>query len=78
MSVAEVNPLSCVQLSGFTSSPVTSAREHYEKDTGIKNGMSEMLHNHPDLDLLAKWMTRYSSGVAVPMGMGFYELNNKE
>lgn len=54
------------------------ARNNYEKDTGIKKGMSEMLHNHLYLDLLAKWMTRYSSGVAVPMGMGFYELNNKE
>ena len=40
--------------------------------------MSEMLHNHLDLDFLAKWMTKYSSGVAVPMGMGFFELNNKE
>ena len=40
--------------------------------------MSEMLHNHLDLDFLAKWMTKYSSVVVVPMGMGFFELNNKE
>ena len=62
----------------FTPNMLKFARNNYEKDTGIKNGMSEMLHNHLDLDFLAKWMTRYSSGVAVPMGMGFYELNNKE
>ena len=58
----------------ITPSMLKFAKKNYEKVTGIKNNMSEMLNNHLNLDYLAKWMTRYSSGLATPITLSTYRL----
>jgi len=65
------------------SEPITAeelkyAKEHYVKDTGINNNMSNMLWSINDYDALAKWMTKYSTGI-VPLGIiGNNQLSNNE
>lgn len=53
------------------------ARNNYEKDTGIKNSVQEMLRNTGDLKGLAEWGNKHATGL-LPFGLiGPYYLNNK-
>lgn len=62
----------------ITADELRYAKEHYVKDTGINNNMSNMLWSINDYDALAKWMTKYSTGI-VPLGIiSNSQLNNNE
>ncbi|WP_303953661.1 hypothetical protein [Streptococcus vestibularis] len=62
----------------ITADELKYAREHYIKDTGINNNMYDFLWSINDYDALAKWMTKYSTGI-VPLGIiGNNQLNNNE
>ena len=62
----------------ITADELKYAKEHYVKDTGINNNISNMLWSINDYDALAKWMTKYSTGI-VPLGIiGNNQLNNNE
>lgn len=61
----------------FTPSMLKFARNNYEKDTGIKNSVQEMLRNTGDLKGLAEWGNKHATGL-LPFGLiGPYYLNNK-
>ena len=45
-----------------------SAKEHYEKDTGLKNRVQEMLWNTGDLKGLAEWGNKHATGL-LPFGV---------
>ena len=60
----------------ITADELRYAKEHYVKDTGINNNMSNMLWSIDDYDALAKWMTKYSTGI-IPIGIiGNNQVNN--
>lgn len=62
----------------ITAEELQYAKEHYVKDTGINNLMNNFLWSINDYDALAKWMTKYSTGI-VPLGIiGNNQLNNNE
>lgn len=62
----------------ITAEELKYARDHYVKDTGINNNMNTMLWSINDYDALAKWMTKYSTGI-IPLGIiGNNQLNNNE
>lgn len=49
------------------------AKKHYVQDTGINNEMHDLLWCTKDLEPLAKWMSKYSTGV-IPIGI----INNNQ
>ena len=62
----------------ITAEELQYAKEHYVKDTGINNLMNNFLWSINDYDALAKWMTKYSTGI-VPLGIiGNNQLNNNK
>lgn len=62
----------------ITAEELKYAKEHYVQDTGINNNMSNMLWSINDYDALAKWMTKYSTGI-IPLGIiGSSQLNNNK
>ena len=60
----------------ITADELKYAKEHYVKDTGINNNMSDLLWSINDYDALAKWMTKYSTGI-VPLGIMYNYQQNK-
>lgn len=62
----------------ITAEELQYAKEHYVKDTGINNLMNNFLWSINDYDALAKWMTKYSTGI-VPLGIiGNNQLNSNK
>lgn len=62
----------------ITAKELQYAKEHYVKDTGINNLMNNFLWSINDYDALAKWMTKYSTGI-VPLGIiGNNQLNSNK
>lgn len=47
----------------LTEEELQYARDHYSKDTGINNNITDLLQSTKDLNALAKWMTKYSTGI---------------
>lgn len=60
----------------ITADELRYAKEHYVKDTGINNNMNDLLWSINDYDALAKWMTKYSTGI-VPLGIMYNYQQNK-
>ena len=60
----------------ITADELKYAREHYIKDTGINNNMYDFLWSINDYDALAKWMTKYSTGI-IPLGIMYNYQQNK-
>lgn len=62
----------------ITAEELQYAKEHYVKDTDINNLMNNFLWSINDYDALAKWMTKYSTGI-VPLGIiGNNQLNSNK
>ncbi len=49
------------------------AKDNYVKDTGIDNNMTELFQSVKEWEPLAKWMTKYSTGI-IPLGI----INNNQ
>lgn len=47
-------------------------RDHYEADTGLHNDIGMILKNTKDLGKLAEWLTKYATGLSLPMLMKNY------
>lgn len=62
----------------ITADELKYAREHYIKDTGINNNMYDFLWSINDYDALAKWMTKYSTGIVPLRIISNNQLNNNE
>ena len=60
----------------ITPEELKYAKEHYIKDTGINNNMADLLWSINDYDALAKWMTKYSTGI-IPLGIVYNRQQNK-
>ena len=56
------------------------ARDHYIMDTGQDNNMTEFFNYIIDYDKAAEWLSKYSTAVATPIGMGiiYKNSNNNE
>lgn len=61
----------------ITADELKYAKEHYIKDTGINNNMFDLLWSINDYDALAKWMTKYSTGI-IPFGLGTSLYNSNQ
>ena len=61
----------------ITADELRYAKEHYVKDTGINNNMYDFLWSINDYDALAKWMTKYSTGI-IPFGLGTSLYNSNQ
>lgn len=57
----------------ITVADLEYARKHYVKDTGVDNQMYDFLWSIKDLEPVAKWMTKYATGI-VPLGI----INNNQ
>lgn len=62
----------------ITAEELQYAKEHYVKDTGINNLMNNFLWSINDYDALAKWMTKYSTGIVPLRIVGNNQLNNNK
>lgn len=51
----------------LTPEELQYAKYHYVKDTGINNDMNELLWSTSDFDKLAKWMSKYATGIVAPL-----------
>lgn len=49
------------------------AKDNYVKDTGVDNNMTELFQSVKEWEPLAKWMTKYSTGI-IPLGL----INNNQ
>lgn len=62
----------------ITAEELQYAKEHYVKDTGINNLMNNFLWSINDYDALAKWMTKYSTGIVPLEIIGNNQLNSNK
>ena len=53
----------------ITENMLKYARDNYVADTNLDNDMYEMLWSTKNLKSLADWMTKYATGISLPIGI---------
>lgn len=62
----------------LTEKELLYARDHYEKDTGLDNQISEMLWSTKDMKGLAKWLTKNATSLFIPFTWGQTPVHKSE